>query len=442
MKQIQKLAQMLLLAIFLMGCAGIGANQEPGLPASGGVTPQVVVRPTSTAAVVPETEVVLPSPEATGETVAPTQTAEPLPTATLAPQFAASLPDPAGYEWRVVVDGLSSPVGAAAPLDGSGQIYILEKVGRIRVVLGGQILDGYFLDITDRVGSGGSEQGLLGLAFHPQYGQNGYFFVNYTDKSGNTVISRFEASAGQADPASEKQLITQEQPYGNHNGGGLAFGPDGYLYAGLGDGGSAGDPHRNGQSLDTLLGKLLRIDVDNAEPYGIPADNPFANGGGRVEIWAYGLRNPWRFAFDPLTGDLYIADVGQNKFEEVNFVEAGNGAGFNFGWHYREGMHEFEGGAPGGLVDPVVEYDHSFGCSITGGAVYRGQMPEWQGVYFYADWCSGTVWGLLRLPDGTFQNEVIFEGLGNVTAFGQDEAGEVYIVDYNGRLLQLVEKGS
>jgi glucose/arabinose dehydrogenase len=297
-------------------------------------------------------------------------------------------------------------------------------------------LDTPYLDITDRVGSGGNEQGLLGLAFHPNYQVNGLFFVNYTDKNGNTVIARYRVTGDPnvADPTGEMALLRVTQPFQNHNGGVLAFGPDGYLYAGLGDGGSAGDPQGNAQSLSTWLGKILRLDVDSAEPYAIPPDNPFGN-----EIWAYGLRNPWRMSFDRQTGDLYIGDVGQNQWEEIDFVSAGTPGGMNFGWNYMEGTHPYEGTPPQGtqLVPPVAEYSHSEGgCSVTGGYVYRGAMPEWNGIYLYADYCSGIVWGLIH-SNSDWQDQVLYSGVGRITSFGQDEAGEIYLILDSGQILRL-----
>jgi len=227
------------------------------------------------------------------------------------------------------------------------------------------------------------------------------------------------------------------QPFPNHNGGTLQFGPDGYLYAGLGDGGSAGDPFGNGQKTNTLLGKILRLDVDSAEPYAIPADNPFGN-----EIWAYGLRNPWRISFDKQTGDLYIADVGQNTYEEIDYLPAVSPGGVNFGWDYREGLHVYEGSPPAGLTmtDPIAEYGHTEGgCSVTGGYVYRGSMPEWNGIYLYGDYCTGYVWGLINI-DGGWQAHLLFDTEANITSFGQDDAGEIYLVSDGGEIYKLVQK--
>lgn len=368
----------------------------------------------------------------------------PLPEETDVPaaQNATQFPDPANYVWNQVTFGLQTPINMETAFDGTGRLFINEKAGRIRILQSGELLAQPFLDITDRVGSSGSEQGMLGLAFHPQYEENGRFFVHYSDRNGDTVLSRFQVSASdpnQADPASEVILLQQNQPYANHNGGQLAFGPDGYLYFGLGDGGSAGDPQNNGQSLETLLGKILRLDVDSSDTYAIPSDNPFQGGKSKPEIWAYGLRNPWRFSFDQRTQDLYIADVGQNQWEEIDYLPAGVPGGTNFGWRFKEGTHAYEGGAPADslLVDPVYEYDHSFGCSITGGYVYRGQnLPEWQGIYIFGDYCSGIIWGLMRQNDQWVAQQMFKTG-GGLTAFGQDEAGEVYIVEANGVISRL-----
>lgn len=325
--------------------------------------------------------------------------------------------------------------------DGSNRLFILEQPGRIRILQDGSLLPEAFLDISAQVGCCG-ERGLLGLAFHPRYAENGYFYVNYTDSLGNTVIARFQAANPQdqrVDPSSQAILLNIEQPYRNHNGGAVVFGPDGYLYLGMGDGGSAGDPLNAGQSTNTLLGKILRIDIDAAQPYAVPPDNPFAGGGGLAEIWAYGLRNPWRLSFDRLTGDLYIADVGQNSIEEINSLPAGSPGGANFGWNYREGSRPFQGNptAELTLIDPVAEYDHNQGCSVTGGYVYRGaELPEWQGAYLYGDYCTGRVWGLLNTPQG-WRNAELFRTNFNITSFGEDESGEVYLVDYSGGIYRL-----
>jgi glucose/arabinose dehydrogenase len=376
------------------------------------------------------TSTVAPSESA----AAPTETTTP-PTATTAATTQPFFPDPAGYEWTPVITGLDQPVDIQNAGDGSGRLFVVEKAGRIVVLQNGQLLSVPFLDIRDKVNSRSTERGLLGLAFHPDYRENGLFFVNYIDLNGNTVIARFHVSAqdpNQADPSSEVDLIHIQQPYPNHNGGSMVFGPDGTLYMGLGDGGSAGDPQRNGQNLQTLLGKILRIDVGRSDPYSIPADNPFAQGGGLAEIWAYGLRNPWRFSFDRATGNLYIADVGQDAWEEVDFVAAGTPGPLNFGWSYFEGLHPFHDQPPAGetFIEPVVEYSHSEGCSITGGYVYRGGvMPAWQGIYLYGDYCSGNVWGLIHGSDGSWQSRLLFQTSARISSFGVDEAEELYLAD-------------
>ncbi len=318
-------------------------------------------------------------------------------------------------------------------------MFIVEQGGLIRILQNGQILEPPFLDIAERVDDTGNEQGLLGLAFHPDFASNGFFYVNYTEQGGNTVIARFTATGNTADPNSEVRLLGVQQPFPNHNGGGLAFGPDGYLYIGLGDGGSGGDPQGNGQNLKTLLGKILRIDVNSGDPYAVPSDNPFGN-----EIFHYGLRNPWRFSFDALTGDLWIGDVGQGSWEEIDFLPAGTPGGINFGWNRYEGLHDYSSGAQiENYRPPLFEYSHTEGCSVTGGYVYRGAMPEWQGVYFYGDFCSGKVWGALRLADAseeTSVSTVLFETGAAITSFGVDESGEVYFADRGGNILRLARR--
>lgn len=343
-----------------------------------------------------------------------------------------------------VASGLDMPLHLTAPA-GDRRLFIVEQDGRIRIVTNGALLARPFLDISSKIRSGG-EQGLLSLAFHPRYAQNGLFYVNYTDRNGDTQVERYKVSsdADVADPASAHQILFVKQPYANHNGGHILFGPDGMLYVGMGDGGSGGDPHRNGQDRGALLGKLLRIDVDQGDPYANPPDNPFVQErGSRPEIWAYGLRNPWRMAFDWETRLLYIADVGQNRWEEVN-VQPAAAAGVNYGWNRMEGAHCY--GLPvctrGGLVEPVIEYNHDDGCSITGGVVYRGKrLPFVAGHYFYSDYCTGF------LRSFTYENGVVtgrhtwkVDGLGSVLSFGEDGAGEVYILSSNGSVYRLIAK--
>ena len=354
-----------------------------------------------------------------------TPTSTPLPTATLLPTpiFTASpSPGPTGgpgsdpaavrLGLQLVAGGLERPVGIANAGDGSGRLFILEQVGRIRIVRDGVLAGTPYLDLTDRVGSSANEQGLLGLAFHPAYADNGTFFVNYTDRQGDTVVARFSVSADpdRADPASGTTLLTLPQPAGNHNGGHLAFGPDGYLYIGTGDGGGAGDQYGNGQNGGTLLGAMLRLDVDGAPPYAIPASNPFIGDPAvRDEIWAIGLRNPWRYSFDRLTGDLYIADVGQNQYEEVNVQQAASSWRTEL-WLVHHGgaalLPQRTGPAmQAGLTLPVAEYDHALGCSVTGGYVYRGrQFPALAGIYLFGDYCSGRIWGLAPGQSGVWQS--------------------------------------
>jgi glucose/arabinose dehydrogenase len=334
---------------------------------------------------------------------------------------------------------LDRPVDIQNAGDGSGRLFVIEQAGRIRILHAGQLSFAPFLDIVDRVDDSGNEQGLLGLAFHPDFGNNGFFYVNYTRQGGDTIIARFSASGDLADPGSEIRLLSVVQPFSNHNGGALAFGPDSYLYIGLGDGGSGGDPRGYAQDPDTLLGKMLRIDVNAGSPYSIPASNPFGN-----EIWAYGLRNPWRFSFDHLTGDLWIGDVGQNNYEEIDFVRAGTPGGINFGWNRYEGIHDYQAGPhQENHWPPIFEYTHSNtngGCSVTGGYVYRGAIPEWQGIYFYGDYCSGNVWAALHLVNGneeTWNSEILFQTGLAITSFGVDEASELYLASDNGTILRL-----
>ncbi len=405
----------------LVGCNGQGTQLPPlTTPTAASVT-ETSLPPTT----VPATVSAPSEPAPATETLVATDTAA----------SPATFPDPGAYDWQIIVEGLQRPVDLQP--DGSGRLFVVEKAGRIRILENDQLVQTPFLDITDRVGSNGNEQGLLGLSFHPGYQQNGRFFVNYTDLNGDTVIARFQVSSDPnvADPNSEVKLLGVDQPYANHNGGVLAFGPDGYLYAGLGDGGSQGDPNGNGQNTGVLLGKILRLDVDSAEPYAVPTDNPFGN-----EIWVYGLRNPWRLSFDKTMGDLYIADVGGSQWEEVDFLPAGSPGGTNFGWDHREGAHDYEGGGPEGMVDPVAEYSHQEGgCAITGGYVYRGALPEWNGIYLYADYCTGFIWGLTNTGDG-WQSQRLFDLDVTITSFGQDQAGELYLLSDNGGVFRLVSK--
>jgi glucose/arabinose dehydrogenase len=336
------------------------------------------------------------------------------------------------------VSGFSKPVDFQTPDDGSGRMFIVQQSGAIRIVSGGALLPTPFLDITGKVSFDSNEQGLLGLAFHPGYSQNRRFYLNYDRLNGGqmqTVIAEYQASTAPnvADAASERILLTVDQPFANHKGGQMAFGPDGFLYIAFGDGGGGGDPLGNGQSLQTLLGKIARIDVDHADPglqYAIPTDNPFAGTTNRGEIFAYGLRNPWRFSFERGTGRLFVADVGQDKFEEIDLVQKGG----NFGWNIMEGAHCFSpssGCNMTGLTLPIAEYDHSEGATVIGGYVYHGTaITGLVGAYVFGDFGNGKIWSLTE-NSGTWTRTLLLTTGHNMSAFGQDAAGELYIVDYS-----------
>lgn len=344
-----------------------------------------------------------------------------------------------GEDWpqiatQRVYTGLGTVTHVTNAGDASNRLFLVQQSGRIRIGKDGTLLPAAFLDLSAKISTGG-ERGLLGLAFSPGYGAKGTFYVNYTNPQGNSTISRFRVSANPdvADPASEEILLVIAQPYANHNGGDLVFGPDGYLYIGMGDGGSGGDPQNRAQNPQELLGKMLRIDVESGtKPYAVPPSNPFVgNTAYKPEIWALGLRNPWRYAFDPLTKDLYIADVGQNQYEEVDFQSGGSRGGENYGWRVMEGLHCYGASTCNqtGLVKPVAEYDHGQGCSITGGFVYRGKrFSRLWGLYFYGDYCSGRIWAL-RKNGATWQTKELAKTSFAITTFGEDEAGELYLAD-------------
>jgi len=337
---------------------------------------------------------------------------------------------------KPVASGFAKPLYLTHAHD--QRLFVVQQAGQIMIIEGGVTRPTPFLDIKTRVGSNGNEQGLLSVAFHPNYQKNGLFYVNYTNLEGSTTIARYHVSADPnvADEISEQILLTIPQPYSNHNGGHILFGPDGYLYIGMGDGGAANDPHNNGQSLNTLLGKILRLDVDTGSPYGVPQDNPFiTTAAARPEIWSFGWRNPWRMAFDAATGDLYVADVGQNQYEEVDVELAGSGGGQNYGWRLMEASHCFNPTScdPATLkvVMPIAEYPHSQGCSVTGGYVYHGtQFPQLNGVYLYADYCTGTVWGLRHEADGSWSQAELLASGKIISSFGLDAAGELYLIDH------------
>lgn len=336
----------------------------------------------------------------------------------------------------------ASPVEAIV---GPGRrFYVLEQKGAVRVVDANGLMT-TALDITAKVTSGG-EAGLLGIAFDPSFADNGFVYLHFDQRIAaspgvvfQSVIARYRSNDGGAtfDPASEKRLLVVDQPFSNHNGGKIAFGPDRFLYVALGDGGSSGDPSGNAQNKEVLLGKILRIDTQG-DPYGIPPTNPFATGGGRPEIFAYGLRNTWKLSFDTLTGEIWAGDVGQGKFEEVDRVVLGG----NYGWNVREGMHCYDGSTcqPDGFIDPVVEYDRSEGISITGGYVYRGAtIPALYGKFIYGDFSSGRIWAVEKRGDGTFGALLLAETNLKISTFAQDPDGEVYVADYaTGRVQKLV----
>lgn len=412
-----------LLLLALLACqtstpeapAGTPLPTNPQSPTATPLPPPADIPPTNTAALQP--------------TTAPNQ---PESTATQPPQPTAPPAIPAGpattLSLALIANDFSRPVYLTHA--GDDRLFVVEQRGVITIVQNNQT----FLNIEGRVGSEDNEQGLLSLAFHPNYANNGYFFVNYTDNRGDTIISRFQVSSDPnlADPDSEEIVLTIEQPYGNHNGGLIKFGPDGYLYIGMGDGGAADDPEERGQDRQELLGKMLRIDV-NQLPYTIPAGNPFANSDDtRPEIWALGLRNPWRFSFDHLTGDLYIADVGQGDYEEINFQPASSRGGENYGWNVMEGNHCFQGQNcnPDPFSLPITEYTHNEGgCSVTGGYVYRGsRYSQLAGNYFFGDYCTGTIWSLYHAPNGQWLENLVLQSGLIIASFGQDAAGELYLV--------------
>jgi glucose/arabinose dehydrogenase len=351
---------------------------------------------------------------------------------------------------EVVVDGLAAPLAITSAGDGSGRTFVVQQGGQIRIVRDGKLVATPFLDISGRITTGG-ERGLLGLAFHPNFPSDPRLFVDYTDTKGDTQVSSFTvdpATPDVADPASEVRILHVTQPFANHNGGAVVFGPDGFLYISMGDGGSGGDPQGNGQSLNTLLGKILRIDIDHTDggrAYAIPAGNPFASRSDAMpEIFLYGLRNPWRMSFDRATGDLWIGDVGQNLWEEIDVARSGT-SGQNFGWNTMEANHCFSPASDcvqTGLTLPVAEYSHDAGCTVIGGNVYRGSaQAALVGGYLFADYCSGTIWAIDPAGDTLRTPTIVGQGSGNISSFGEDESGELFATDISGgRLLRVTAK--
>ena len=367
------------------------------------------------------------------------------------PAAAAAGPSATPIALAVRATGLSNPVFVTSAPDGSGRLFIVEQGGKIKILKNGAVLPTPFLTVTYAV-MGGSEQGLLGLAFHPSYKTNGKFYVDYTNADGTSVVREYQRSATNpdlADPTKTRVILRQAQPYANHNGGMLAFSKGGYLFIGFGDGGSAGDPGNRAQNLGTWLGKILRIDVNgttSTHNYRVPSSNPFVGRTGLDEIWQYGVRNPWRFSFDRATGSLWIGDVGQGRYEEVDravYTSSGPGRGWNWGWRVMEGSHCFNpstGCNTSGKALPLLDYDHSAGrCAVTGGYVYRGSaIPALVGAYLFGDFCSGEIWavdaGAGRPAAKTLKLATGFP----ISSFGEDQSGELYVVDYGGRVLQVV----
>ncbi len=431
----------LILALLMVGCQTAASIEEltptaeivrPSAAIENSPTPQPSVTATAAAVTLPETA---ETPEVA---LTPTVTVTPAPTATPTETPIPAKPVEAITLAPIIDETFVKPLYLTHAQD--DRLFVVEQAGIIHIIRDGALLEMPFLDIRSRIGSTQLEQGLLGLAFHPDYAETGTFFVNYTNLEGDTQISRFAVdpdNADLADPNSETKLLTIEQPFPNHNGGQILFGPDGYLYVTVGDGGSANDPFVNGQNTGTLLGTILRLDVDYSDgSYSIPFDNPFVDDDDRLnEIWAWGLRNPWRISFDRSTGDLFIADVGQNLWEEVHFQPEESSGGENYGWNIMEGFHCFPNDPcdTSGLELPIFEYSHQQGCSITGGYMYRGmQYPELYGNYFVADYCQGTVWRLFPEDSGEWSDALVHDSGYVISSFGEDAAGELYILDHDG----------
>lgn len=466
---VRSLLVAVLAALVVAGCSSPTGSPGPAASASastGGSASAVASAAASTVASTVATPTATPTATATGTvrptatpspTQVPTPRVTPTPTPVVTPAPAGTGPD--HLATQLVVSGLADPIGVTNAGDGSGRLFVVQRGGRVRVINpDGTLRSAPFVDMSGAAGFvSGGEQGLLGLAFHPNFASNGRLFVDYTrvaqggePEPYEDVVAEVSASGdhSSANPASERILLVVPDPFPNHNGGQLAFGPNGYLYIGMGDGGSGGDPNGNGQNKQALLGKILRIDVNGAhaagKEYAIPSSNPYAAGGaaGLPEIWAYGLRNPWRFSFDRANGDLYIGDVGQDTWEEVDRQAAGSGGGQNYGWNAFEGRHCFKNCAGVTYIPPIAEYSHGSGCSVTGGYVYRGvAQAALKGFYVFSDYCSGTLW---TFPAGTGNKtaKVVASTGFNVTSFGESEAGELFLVDISGGRLYRVVIGS
>jgi len=424
-------------AVVIGDCTGDGPGPGTPLPTltrTTSPTPTATgAAPATTTATASASPTLTPSsPPSATRTASRTPTPTATPTPATQPQVTIGPP----------IGGLGLPVYVIHAGDGSQRLFVVSQDGYVRLLRNGVLQATPFLDIHTKVSCCG-ERGLLSIAFPPGYTSKRYFYVNYTDTAGTTVVARYRLTddVDVADAASEEVILRVAQPYSNHNGGQLAFGPDGYLYIGMGDGGSGGDPQNNGQSMTTLLGKILRIDVEQPSPNGtptpyvIPASNPPSDGtpGYRREIWASGVRNPWRFSFDRLTGDLYIGDVGQGAWEEIDFQPSSSPGGENYGWRVMEGAHCYNPSScnPAGFTLPVWEYAHGTGdCSVSGGFVYRGSAYAClHGTYVYGDYCSGRIWGLRRVGN-VWSNAILSDAPFNITSFGEDEVGNLWVADY------------
>ncbi|MFN8533578.1 MAG: PQQ-dependent sugar dehydrogenase [Dehalococcoidia bacterium] len=411
------------LLVILILAAGCGPPPASGRPVAGS-------SPTS------------PPPTAASQTTSPAGR-----TPTTTPAARGFDPSAVRLALTPVLSGLDQVTDFEEAPDGTGRFFVLERAGLVRLFRNGDVAQQPVLDLRSILTSNGQEQGLLGIAFHPAFAQNRRFFVYYTARNGANTVAEYRMSSdpARADPASGRILLAIDDFAQNHNGGNLVFGPDGFLYIGTGDGGGGGDPQRTAQNLGSLLGKLLRIDVDGGEPYRIPPGNPLVGrSGARPEIWAYGLRNPWRFSFDRQTGDLWIADVGQNALEEINFTPAGTPAPVNYGWSTMEASQCFRGQGcdQAGLTLPITEYGRDQGCSVTGGYVYRGKAsPALTGAYLFGDYCTGRIWATVPSGQGGWTTtELLRDPSLRISSFAEDRSGELYVVGLGGQVFRLISR--